>query len=228
VPLAQVVQAASAIQAHEYTCAYMCAMLSGEAQVLATEPVLTLTTGPNSLPMYAKSSACMRQLLKVPPGLSPPGLTLLDGTRERHPLRSSSRPHLQAQPSVENAGADSSDPEVSSNCSTTDTVPRDCQASTSSLSELSKKNNCTAADSSPRCVLNLDIAVPKLAPLGSSERPSVGSSGHHLGICKPCAHVFGKQGCHNGPLCNFCHLCGPDDIKMHKKKKQAFQCATKR
>jgi hypothetical protein len=80
----------------------------------------------------------------------------------------------------------------------------------------------------PCHVLSLQCEAPELAPLGSQERPTVGSIFHHLGICKPCAHSFGKEGCHNGRLCNFCHLCGPEEIKRHKKEKRVIQRAMKR
>lgn len=52
--------------------------------------------------------------------------------------------------------------------------------------------------------------------LGSATLPSVGSQGHHLGLCKPCAFLF-KTGCQNGALCSFCHLCAPDEKKRRKK-----------
>lgn len=216
------------MQAQQCKWEHMCAMPSGQAQVLATEPVSTLTPCPNSLPRYAKSAACACQLFQPPPGLSPPGLQLLDSTREQHPLRSSSRPHLQSQSGATSTEVDTSDAEISSSCSTTDTVPQDGQVSTSILTEPCKGHDGEATDCNPGCVLNLDSAVPDLAPLGSKERPSIGSTCHHLGICRPCAHAFGRAGCNNGPLCNFCHLCGPDDIKRRKKEKQAFQRAMKR
>ena len=126
----------------------------------------------------------------------------------QNPLRISSGPHPHGQSSAEITETESSDAEVSSNCSTTDTVPQDGEVSTRAL--------------------NLDFAVPELPPLGSQERPSVGSTCHHLGLCKPCAHAFSKDGCHNGFLCNFCHLCGPEEVKRRKKQKQAFQRAMRR
>lgn len=52
--------------------------------------------------------------------------------------------------------------------------------------------------------------------LGSAACPTVGSQGHHLGLCKPCAFLF-KTGCQNGALCSFCHLCAPDEKKRRKK-----------
>jgi len=53
---------------------------------------------------------------------------------------------------------------------------------------------------------------------GSAELPSIGSSGHLAGLCKPCAFLHTK-GCENGPACAFCHLCGPGEKKRRQKEK---------
>eukprot|EP00404_Azadinium_spinosum_P016406 CAMPEP_0180528206 /NCGR_PEP_ID=MMETSP1036_2-20121128/60659_1 /TAXON_ID=632150 /ORGANISM="Azadinium spinosum, Strain 3D9" /LENGTH=235 /DNA_ID=CAMNT_0022541719 /DNA_START=36 /DNA_END=740 /DNA_ORIENTATION=- len=50
--------------------------------------------------------------------------------------------------------------------------------------------------------------------------PSLGSKGHFLGICKPCAFVF-KRGCENGSNCEFCHLCPPGTKKFRKREHKA-------
>lgn len=82
----------------------------------------------------------------------------------------------------------------------------------------------TAADSlntpqpMPR-VLMLSEALPGPA-LGSNELPTVGSGGHHLGTCKPCAFFY-TRGCENGTECPFCHLCPPDEKRRRQKDKQA-------
>jgi len=54
--------------------------------------------------------------------------------------------------------------------------------------------------------------------LGSNELPTVGSAGHHLGGCKPCAFAHTK-GCENGVNCNFCHLCEPGEKKRRQKRR---------
>jgi len=191
------------------------------------------------------SAACVGQLLAAPPGLPPPGLPLLGSTRKQHPLISSSHSRLQGRSTAEGAKADA---EVSSNCSTTDSLPQDVPASTRVLRQLGSDIGATATVSEPcrvlslhsavpepaplgsqeRPTLSLHSAVPEPAPLGSQERPTVGSICHHLGICKPCAHAFSKEGCHNGAMCNFCHLCGPEEIKRRKKEKRASQRALNR
>lgn len=51
--------------------------------------------------------------------------------------------------------------------------------------------------------------------------PTVGSLGHGLRLCKPCAFVNSK-GCKDGVDCRFCHLCGPGEKKRRKKEKSAF------
>eukprot|EP00930_Biecheleria_cincta_P037359 TRINITY_DN2562_c0_g1_i4.p1 TRINITY_DN2562_c0_g1~~TRINITY_DN2562_c0_g1_i4.p1 ORF type:complete len:385 (+),score=83.15 TRINITY_DN2562_c0_g1_i4:134-1288(+) len=56
--------------------------------------------------------------------------------------------------------------------------------------------------------------------LGTPEMPTVGSSGHYLGTCKPCAFLFSK-GCSSGVGCTFCHLCPPGEKKRRQKFKHA-------
>lgn len=68
-------------------------------------------------------------------------------------------------------------------------------------------------------VLMLAQALPEPA-LGSLELPTVGSSGHHVGDCKPCA-FFHTKGCSNGTQCPFCHLCPADEKRKRQKDKQA-------
>lgn len=55
---------------------------------------------------------------------------------------------------------------------------------------------------------------------GCPEMPSLGSSGHVRGNCKPCAFVH-KQGCAEGFACKFCHLCMPGEGKRRQKEKRA-------
>jgi len=56
--------------------------------------------------------------------------------------------------------------------------------------------------------------------LGSREFPTVGSSNHRLGTCKPCAFAHTK-GCENGTSCQFCHLCEPGEKKRRQKRRLA-------
>jgi len=56
--------------------------------------------------------------------------------------------------------------------------------------------------------------------LGTPEVPTVGSLGHYLGTCKPCAFLFTK-GCGSGVDCTFCHLCPPGEKKRRQKIKHA-------
>lgn len=77
-------------------------------------------------------------------------------------------------------------------------------------------------DAGPVKVLHLAQALGDSSPrLGTTELPTVGSSGHHLGLCKPCA--FLEKGCQSGVDCKFCHLCAPDEKKRRKKEKMAFR-----
>eukprot|EP00930_Biecheleria_cincta_P017259 TRINITY_DN13777_c0_g1_i1.p2 TRINITY_DN13777_c0_g1~~TRINITY_DN13777_c0_g1_i1.p2 ORF type:complete len:213 (-),score=56.44 TRINITY_DN13777_c0_g1_i1:48-686(-) len=60
---------------------------------------------------------------------------------------------------------------------------------------------------------------------GSSGCPSVGSAGHHLGLCKPCDFMY-RTNCRAGFSCKFCHLCPPGEIKKRKKQRKAMKDAT--
>jgi hypothetical protein len=63
--------------------------------------------------------------------------------------------------------------------------------------------------------------------LGSAELPSVGSLGHHMRRCRPCAFVL-RMGCSNGTQCNFCHLCSAGEKKRRRKEKRALIGAARR
>lgn len=69
-------------------------------------------------------------------------------------------------------------------------------------------------------VLRLEeaLAEPKIA---SDTFPTVGSAGHYVGQCKPCAFYYTK-GCGNGAECKFCHLCENGEKKRRQKDKRAF------
>jgi len=54
--------------------------------------------------------------------------------------------------------------------------------------------------------------------VGTEERPTVGSWGHSVGKCKPCA-FFHTKGCQNGKECPFCHLCGRGEKKRRQREK---------
>mmetsp|Transcript_38626 Transcript_38626/g.84119 ORF Transcript_38626/g.84119 Transcript_38626/m.84119 type:complete len:264 (+) Transcript_38626:100-891(+) len=88
-------------------------------------------------------------------------------------------------------------------------------------------HDCSSGDSlaeAPLCSRAwATSAMPTKAPagqqlylLGSPQLPTLGSEGHFLGMCKPCAFVF-KGGCNNGIECEFCHLCQPGEKKRRKK-----------
>merc|ERR1719253_1114079 len=63
------------------------------------------------------------------------------------------------------------------------------------------------------------MPLPPAGPaLGTEELPSMGSQGHALGTCKPCAFLHTK-GCENGLSCQFCHLCESGEKKRRRKTK---------
>eukprot|EP00746_Dinoflagellata_sp_MGD_P164477 gnl/MRDRNA2_/MRDRNA2_93113_c0_seq1.p1 gnl/MRDRNA2_/MRDRNA2_93113_c0~~gnl/MRDRNA2_/MRDRNA2_93113_c0_seq1.p1 ORF type:complete len:459 (-),score=98.35 gnl/MRDRNA2_/MRDRNA2_93113_c0_seq1:277-1653(-) len=47
---------------------------------------------------------------------------------------------------------------------------------------------------------------------------SIGSAKHATGDCKPCGFLW-KKGCHKAQNCQFCHLCGSDEVKRRKRDK---------
>jgi len=60
--------------------------------------------------------------------------------------------------------------------------------------------------------------------LGSRELPTLGSAGHHVCGCKPCAFIH-TTGCGKGINCDHCHLCKPGEKKRRRKqRKLAVAC----
>lgn len=51
--------------------------------------------------------------------------------------------------------------------------------------------------------------------------PSLGSTLHGSGMCRPCAWFWKQQGCENGLECRHCHLCPDGEIKGRRKMKVA-------
>mmetsp|Transcript_12772 Transcript_12772/g.39840 ORF Transcript_12772/g.39840 Transcript_12772/m.39840 type:complete len:767 (-) Transcript_12772:454-2754(-) len=69
---------------------------------------------------------------------------------------------------------------------------------------------------SPASMLCLPLLPPPL-PL-----PSIGSSLHGTGLCRPCAWFWKPQGCENGAECCHCHLCPSGEIKARRRMKVAM------
>jgi len=57
------------------------------------------------------------------------------------------------------------------------------------------------------------------------ELPSAGSEGHAQGLCKPCAWFHSSKGCNNGSSCEFCHACGPREIKRRRRERARLLAA---
>lgn len=86
-------------------------------------------------------------------------------------------------------------------------------------------NMLAAFDKDEKFPLGLDKTTQ--ADLGSPELPTIGSLGHSIGRCKPCAFVS-KLGCASGVKCSFCHLCDPGEKKRRRKeRKKLFSVARK-
>jgi len=63
--------------------------------------------------------------------------------------------------------------------------------------------------------------LPQASLLGTNAMPSVGSTLHGTGMCRPCAWFWKQQGCENGQECRHCHLCSEGEIKARRKMKVA-------
>jgi len=48
---------------------------------------------------------------------------------------------------------------------------------------------------------------------------SIGSRAHASGTCKPCAWNWKPSGCEGGRNCEFCHICGQDELKLRRKRR---------
>lgn len=70
-------------------------------------------------------------------------------------------------------------------------------------------------------VLRLETALTVTVPLEERENYSMGSDGHDLRQCKPCA-FFHTKGCSSGRDCEFCHLCPKGEKQRRQKEKRAF------
>mmetsp|Transcript_22128 Transcript_22128/g.66507 ORF Transcript_22128/g.66507 Transcript_22128/m.66507 type:complete len:393 (-) Transcript_22128:172-1350(-) len=74
-----------------------------------------------------------------------------------------------------------------------------------------------------------------LEELGLPDRPvkgalwpvvSLGSLLHSQGRCRPCAWLHkSAEGCRHGQQCEFCHLCGPGELKRRKREKAQLSLA---
>merc|ERR1712228_553209 len=72
----------------------------------------------------------------------------------------------------------------------------------------------------PQKLIQLEKVLPQKA-CGSPGCPSVGSAGHHLGLCRPCDFMFRGDGCRAGSKCQYCHLCPRGELQRRKKNKKA-------
>jgi len=189
--------------------------------------------GPSESPQLAiGGSDCAGLLpLRAPPGLPPPPepwrqrSVFLDKSCAQAGLDLGS---LLEEQSGAKSGEGMGDADESSDCSTADALLQDNRSLVDLPTEGLPLGGASVAiipDVKLRRVLSLRSAVPEPAPLGSNERPTIGSTGHHLGLCKPCAHAFSGEGCWNGPQCNFCHLCGPEELKRRKQERQLLRRA---
>lgn len=102
---------------------------------------------------------------------------------------------------------------------------RGSQAPFLQLEHMLAFDDSTAASETPSPAE--DAASDAPPQLGSAELPSIGSLGHYMRRCKPCAFVT-KMGCANGTQCVFCHLCQPGEKKRRRKEKKSIVSAARK
>jgi hypothetical protein len=94
-------------------------------------------------------------------------------------------------------------------------------------------NTVSQRAAGPAAVRVAMVVQPPPPPVGvapgTALLPSVGSTGHAKGSCKPCAFLHSK-GCSSGLSCSFCHLCDPGERKRRQREKiqQRAQLKAKR
>lgn len=65
-----------------------------------------------------------------------------------------------------------------------------------------------------------ETLLQRATDVSMSRGPSVGSAGHHLGLCRACDFTSRKGGCREGAACKFCHLCGPEVSRRRKSERR--------
>jgi len=178
-------------------------------------------------------------LLSPPPGLEPPPSLNSTAIRLSMAFAAAALPAKAGGALVNKAdAADSSTAPsglTSDTCSTADTS----EEFVSPRMPSSPTNEPTAVMLDLCAVLPADeSAAPVVFPTSPPAPPSaancstsllsVGSAGHHLGICRPCDFVGRGFKCRSGVDCSFCHLCGPEDRKVRKTQRKKMMKALSR
>jgi len=130
----------------------------------------------------------------IPPGFTPPQV---DSPTDSAQARGFSRYPPGLTP-----------PQAESFTCATHTYPPDSGATSSS-----QHSSCPPSKN--------DIMLPTMIPETATEFPSVGSSLHGTGQCKPCAWFHKPGGCLRGKQCRHCHTCASNEVAQRKKEKVA-------
>jgi len=189
---------------------------------------------PPGLPLPQHSTAAV-EMMSPPPGLSllpptvtmpPPGLchSLLS-------LRGGNEVDQKLAHKVQRSGS----ADLDSQCSTADTA--EASEASEAGEDVGLVSPETLADvgyhpglvlrkearidvPAPPCLISLADTIEEPQREGGMPGcPSVGSAGHHLGLCKPCDFVY-RGSCRSGTACKFCHLCPPEATKERKKERR--------
>jgi hypothetical protein len=119
--------------------------------------------------------------------------------------------------------------DLDSQCSTIDTaealeddaplVPQTLSDAGYNPGRVLRKEASLRLSTAPRLLSLVDTIEEPPREGGMPGCPSVGSAGHHLGLCTPCDFVH-RGSCRTGFACKFCHLCGPEANKQKKKDRR--------
>jgi len=178
---------------------------------------------PPGLPLPPHILAALE--LGPPPGLSPLPLSLAAQLKLGFDQSLLEGDDDKMNPKMEGSGSS----DVDSQCSTIDTAEALEDVAPFVPETLADAGYCPGRDLRKEASLRLS-AAPRLLSLvdtieespregGMPGCPSVGSAGHHLGLCKPCDFVH-RGSCRIGFACKFCHLCGPEVNKQKKKERR--------
>jgi len=94
-------------------------------------------------------------------------------------------------------------------CSTLEELPRKCMLC-SDGSTSNSTNSCK------------DASADAEEPCDEGDLPSRGAADHASGECKPCAWHWKPGGCTNGYDCDFCHLCGDNQLRDRRRVRLAL------
>jgi hypothetical protein len=184
---------------------------------------------PPGLPLLPHILAALE--LGPPPGLSPlplslaspfppPGLcrSLLEGVGDDKPACKLDR-SVSIDMDSQCSTADTAEEAIEEEEVVPQVAPKTLEEAGYKPGRVLRTEASLALSATPRLLSLVDTIEEPRSEGGMPGCPSVGSAGHHLGLCKPCDFVH-RGSCRLGFACKFCHLCGPEANKQKKKERK--------